>query len=292
MSLKNTLSFIINHPLNREKKIKSIVNFIKWQIYIRLNPYPVICSFGEHSKLIVRKGMTGATGNLYCGLHEFEDMSFVLHFLTDSDLFVDIGANVGSYTILAGSEKNSQTISIEPIPDTFELLYQNVLINNIHENVKCFNIGLGANDGILKFTKSLDTTNHVASLSENDTVDVKIKKFDDFIKLDKITLVKMDVEGFETEVINGMCSALQNNNFKALIIELNGSGNRYNYDEKVIHEKLVAHGFLPYLYLPFKREFAKLEKHGTNNTIYIRDLEFVTERVRNAQPFKINGKSV
>ena len=47
-------------------------------------------------------GMTGATGNVYCGLHEFEDMALVLHALRPRDLFVDVGANVGSYTVLGG----------------------------------------------------------------------------------------------------------------------------------------------------------------------------------------------
>lgn len=45
--------------------------------------------------------MTGATGNWYCGLQEYEDMSFVLHALRPGDLFVDVGANIGSYSILA-----------------------------------------------------------------------------------------------------------------------------------------------------------------------------------------------
>jgi hypothetical protein len=37
-----------------------------------------------------------ATGNLYVGLHEFEEMAFLLHFLRRGDLFADVGANVGS----------------------------------------------------------------------------------------------------------------------------------------------------------------------------------------------------
>lgn len=54
----------------------------------------------EGARLMVRNGMTGATGNIYCGLHEFTDMSFVLHLLRPDDLFVDVGANIGSYTVL------------------------------------------------------------------------------------------------------------------------------------------------------------------------------------------------
>ena len=45
--------------------------------------------------------MHGVTGNVYCGLHDFAEMSFMLHLLRAGDLFADIGANVGSYTVLA-----------------------------------------------------------------------------------------------------------------------------------------------------------------------------------------------
>jgi hypothetical protein len=63
------------------------------------------------------KGLTGATGNWYCGLDAFEDMAFLLHFMREEDLFVDVGANIGSYTILAGNEVGAETIEIEPITD-------------------------------------------------------------------------------------------------------------------------------------------------------------------------------
>ena len=45
--------------------------------------------------------MTGATGNIYCGLHEFIELTFLLHLLRPNDLSLNIGANVGSYIILA-----------------------------------------------------------------------------------------------------------------------------------------------------------------------------------------------
>ena len=74
MSLLSTLKFITSHPLNRSNKVKAILRFLRWQINTRINSYSIIYQFTERCKLIIRKGMTGATGNLYCGLHEFEDM--------------------------------------------------------------------------------------------------------------------------------------------------------------------------------------------------------------------------
>ena len=51
--------------------------------------------------------MIGATGNLFCGLHEIEDMGFVLHFLRSDDIFLDVGVNVGTYTVLAAGVAGS-----------------------------------------------------------------------------------------------------------------------------------------------------------------------------------------
>lgn len=95
-----------------------LLRFVKWQIGNRLVLGPVAARFVNDARLFVQKGMTGATGNLYVGLHEFEDMSFVLHGLRPDDLFVDVGANVGSYTVLAGAAVGASCVSFEPIPET------------------------------------------------------------------------------------------------------------------------------------------------------------------------------
>ena len=73
--------------------------------------------------------MTGATGNIYAGLHEFNDMAFCLHLLRSGDLFVDVGANIGSYTVLASKVAGANSITLEPVPQTFERLKRNVNIN-------------------------------------------------------------------------------------------------------------------------------------------------------------------
>lgn len=104
-------------------------------------------------------------------------------------------------------------------------------------------------------------------------------------------LVKIDVEGFETEVLNAMYQSLQSQKLKAIIIELNGSGQRYGFDEKLIHEKLVNKGFLPYQYDPFNRKFDLLQYFGSHNTIYIRDLDFVKSRVETTDKVSIFSES-
>jgi len=253
-----------------------------------LNPYPVIYPFTEKSKLIIQKGMTGATGNLYCGLHEYCDMLFLLHFLRVEDTFADIGANVGSYTVLAAGHVETKTFSFEPVPTTFSHLMDNVMINRLGNKVVAFNVALGSQKGRVDFTSSQDTTNHVACKSDGETISVPVETLDEVLKNQQIpTLLKIDVEGFETEVLVGGIETLKNNNLKAIIIELNGSGKRYGYDEQNIHNMLLELGFNSFLYHPEKRMLASVNKFGTHNTIYIRDVDFVQSRLISAAKIKI-----
>ena len=101
MSFFNTLKFITSHPLNRGRKLMSLLQFAKWQVGSRIVPGAVVFDWVNGSKFLVKPGETGLTGNIYTGLHEFADMAFLLHVLREDDLFIDVGANVGSYSILA-----------------------------------------------------------------------------------------------------------------------------------------------------------------------------------------------
>jgi hypothetical protein len=100
-------------------------------------------------------------------------------------------------------------------------------------------------------------------------------------------LLKIDVEGFETHVLSGASSTLARHKLKAIIIELNGSGEKYGYDERKLHEKLMENDYRPFRYNPFERELTPIENFGSHNTIYIKDIDFVRDRVRTAEKIHI-----
>ncbi len=292
MGLLAILKYIIAHPLNRDNKFGAVLRFMKWQLNTRLNPYPIIYPFTDKALLVVKKGMYGATGNLYCGLHEFTDMGFLLHFLRADDLFVDIGANIGSYTALAAGHVKAHTISFEPVPATFAHLKRNIYINQAHDIATPYNMALGAQKGTIEFTSTLDSMNHVATKDDTDTIKVAVNTLDDMLEDKAPSLLKIDVEGFETEVIRGAKNTLDKKQLKAIIIELNNSGARYGYDEKKIHESFLGAGFEPYIYDPLMRRLTKAATFGFHNTIYIRDLSFVENRLQNAEAFKVLNKTI
>lgn len=283
-----TFGFIHQHPLAKKSPLKAYFRFFAWQIQTCFNKSLIEKKFIGKVKFYAKKGLTGVTGNIYTGLHEFEDMGFLLHFLRAEDTFFDIGANVGSYSLLASGYVGSKTLSFEPNPVTYNLLLKNIELNNLENKIKPHQIALAKDFGQLNFTTAYDTGNHIVSdsdLSEK-VVKVEIKPIDYFAGFEPI-LLKIDVEGFETEVIEGGKKLLMNNKLKAIIIELNGCGGRYGYDDAIIHNQLIYLGFLPYLYKPFSREFTLTNTFGSHNTIYIRDLAFVTERCFNANKVRI-----
>lgn len=83
--------------------------------------------------------------------------------------------------------------------------------------------------------------------------------------------MKIDVEGFEKEVLAGAKQTLSDPALKALLVELNGAGHAYGYADKAIHESLLALGFKLHAYSIEKRSAVVLDTHRENgNTLCLR----------------------
>jgi len=292
----NLIANIIRHPLNRNNKTGSLLRFLRWQIGSILLPGPIVLPWVNNAKLIVARGEHGLTLNIYCGLQDFSEMAFCLHFLRPEDVFFDVGANFGSYTVLASAAVGARTSAFEPVSSSFAHLMQNIRINEIDSLVSAHNIGLAAEDTQLLFSTDQNCTNHVVHGAESNSSGAKLQtvKMADSFKDDKVpTLMKIDVEGFEMEVLKGAQAILNDSNLKAIVIELNGSGQKYGYADSDISAKLIEAGFAEYTYCPFTRNL-KLAQGlpAGDNRIFVRDYDFVCQRLVDAPKFSIFGKEL
>lgn len=289
-----TIQFLLKHPISSRNKPQAFQRFLSWQLGSRLLGMPVVFDFVNKSRLLINRSMTGATGNLYAGLHEFEDMAFVLHALRQNDVFVDIGANIGSYTILAGVAVGAKCITVEPIPATFKHLLDNVNLNDARDRIECFNIGIGSRAGNLLFSSSQDTTNHVlASQEEKDnSINVPVKTLDSLLDGRHPRIIKIDVEGWETEVIAGADRTLSIDAPLAIILELGGS--RYGFNPEKLHSQLLHYGFETASYQPFDRKLVSLgdRMNMFRNTLYIKDIENFRESVRSAPEYQVMNLTI
>ncbi len=286
------LRFVWNHPLNANNRWGAIKRVLAWQAASRLMVGPIAFPFVEEFKLFATRGMTGATGNWYCGLHEVDDMAFVLHALQEGEHFLDVGANIGSYTVLAAGGPRARVTAVEPIPTTFAKLQANLSLNRIELRVNACCVGLSDKRGVLRFSSGLDTVNHVLAPDESlPAIEVTVMRLDDLVGDDCPVLIKIDVEGHELAALNGAARTLANPNLLAVVMETNGSGARYGWSDDELVARMQGHGFTPYSYNPFKRELQPV-KLGPGNTIFVRDHDEIMRRVKAARSFKVGSAEI
>jgi FkbM family methyltransferase len=285
-SILNTLEFIARHPLSSKRPLSAFARYAHWQIKSRILT-EVEFSWIEGSKLIVRNGMTGATGNIYCGLHEFVEMTFLLHLLRSDDLFVDVGANVGTYTVLASAVCGAKSLSAEPDPDAVRTLRRNIESNGIEKLVTVVEAVLGSTTGMAQFTVGCDTTNRVATAGEKGTRKVHLTTLDECVNCMDPVLIKLDVEGYEAEVIAGASATLRKPSLLAIQME--------TVDETV-RAQLDDLGFQKALYDPFARRLGVDAdppfEITPQNTLFIRNIDHCQRRVQAAALRNIVGHRI
>lgn len=285
MNIIRTIGLIVKHPGNKRGKMSALTRFARWQIASRLAMGAIAVPFIDNTVLLVVNGMTGATGNIYNGLLEWEEMSFVLHFLRSEELFVDVGANVGAYTVIAAGAVGSRCVCIEPIQSTFLHLRRNIAINFLEDRVDLHNVGAGAENGSIGFIEDADTRNRVAVQGEP-FVMVQIKKLDDILGSRTPALIKIDVEGFEPSVLAGAGRTLQSEALQAVIVEVNGQERRYGFAANAVRDTLVANGFTRIRYEPRTRDLQRDVSSADGNAIFVRSIDSAQHKVASSPQFE------
>lgn len=145
---------------------------------------------------------------------EVDEIEFMQMFLKEGDTFIDIGANIGLFSLMASGivGDSGKVICYEPSPTTFTRLQENISLNNFR-NIEARNIGLSDTNGILKLNISesgYEAWNTFAGNSQDNyfqkAVEVNVSALDDEltgIDKSKISLLKIDVEGWEKFVLKG-----------------------------------------------------------------------------------------
>ena len=295
-NLWNIVQGLFTHPLNKEQPSQALFRFARWQIVSRISRRDHIHSWLDGTRFFVCKGETGLTGNIYSGLHEFQDMGFLLHAMRSEDFFVDVGANSGSYTILMGGAVKATCISIEPLPSAFKRLNANITLNGIDALVDAKQLGVADRPGLLRFTSHLDTANHVVAegVDCDGAIEVPVTTLDELVTCNKATFLKLDVEGLEKQVLDGAAKTLGSRYLRAVIMEMNESGSRYGTDEETLLAVLSSYGFLPFEYCPFARKLSRVDRTSSlsANTIFIKDQKWVEERIAASRSFNILGREI
>jgi FkbM family methyltransferase len=277
-SLKTIADVFATHPLSCDSQMEAWARFVSWQVNCRIRNEMVV-PWVAGQKLVGRRGMLGMTGNIYLGLDEFEDMILPLHFLCEGDLFLDIGANVGSYTVLASGARRATTWAFEPDPDTASYLRRNVALNDLEDRVTIHQCAVGATDGEVFFSVGLDTTNKVVATGEGNVRRVRQARLDSLIGDARPIMMKVDVEQYEEDVVRGATGLLANPCLKVVEIETVTAA---------VEEILRENGFERAHYDPFARSLMRGPSPGwSNNQLFVRDWELVEARLAAAEKITV-----
>ena len=137
---------------------------------------------------------------------------------------LDVGANAGFFTLIRCSGNPRMNVTcIEPHPDTFGLLKRNIELNNLTDRIQIHNLAIGAENGTLTMAQrrhSSMLTPQSAAESDAQPIEVPMSTLDTVVEESGRTFMaaKIDVEGYEVEVLKGASHTLKT--LKALIIEI------------------------------------------------------------------------
>ena len=238
---RNVIKFVWTNPANEGERAQALVRAVRFQARGRLLHKRTLAHLGDRSLVWADLHRMGASKVVYANPPDHPEMIVWRQVLGPGDLFVDVGANVGSYSIWAG-ELGAEVIALEPAEDTFALLAENVALNGYP--ITTLRAAAGAACGIARFTSGRDCVNR---LDPAGTVDARMVTIDSIIGNRFVDGMKIDVEGFEIEVLHGCERALSQRRLRLIQLEWNSASSQtVGADRLPVAELLAKHGYSLY----------------------------------------------
>jgi len=202
------------------------INRIYFSVFLRLIPSQDTISEIHGLKIIGQSNSSMTQRIVTLGEYEEETTKLFHEIIREGMTVLDLGANIGYYSLLAGSLIGTgKVFAFEPFPETFSLLRRNIQINGF-TNITPINKAVSNLIGKQKFFSVNDPTSNSlfqkASGESTKTIEVDSITIDAFVYENKLTVdvVKMDIEGAEIQVLAGMNKTIINNPNIKIIAEL------------------------------------------------------------------------
>jgi FkbM family methyltransferase len=230
--------YIWKHPSNEGQRLRVLRRAASYQVRYRILGRRAVARLGERSRLWVDPHRTAASKVLYANPPDRPEMLAWRRALRGGGLFIDVGANVGTYTLWA-AEHGAEVIALEPAADTFDLLRENVALNQYR--VTALRAAAGGHCGTARFTAGLDAGN---CLSPDGPVLTELVTIDSLIGDRPVTGMKVDVEGFEFDVLRGAARALAERRIGLIQLEWNRAcALAVGTDRRPVAQLLARYGY-------------------------------------------------
>tara|TARA_Y100000310_G_scaffold167546_2_gene167381 strand:+ start:20982 stop:21842 length:861 start_codon:yes stop_codon:yes gene_type:complete len=178
------------------KLLEKIIPNNKEIIYLDFNNLGINKKF----KFNISKSDEGLSTQLNVfGFREPLNLEYYYKFVKASDNVLDIGANIGLFTIL--SENAQSIVCVEPLKQAIPTLEKNISLNKINKKTKVVNAAVGKSGKlIIEVDKKLNLSKIVEKKNKN-TYEIKSFELKELIDKYKSNSLRMDVEGYEYEIL-------------------------------------------------------------------------------------------
>jgi FkbM family methyltransferase len=243
------LKRVWNHPGNRGQRLRALARALSWQVYKRTVRKPLAVEFAEGFSILCFPD-SGSASNIFYGNHYFDldEMNLMRRLLREGDGFIDGGANIGVYAMLAGSlvGLNGRVVAFEPFASHASRLRANAAYNRFGQ-VELRQAAVSDGSGTVSFVTNRDVSNRIQTRTDADadTIEVPCTTLDAALAGDGRFLIgKLDLEGSEIAALRGATRLLETANPPLWIVEWNpGLLRKRGHEPADLIGLLEVHGF-------------------------------------------------
>lgn len=242
---------IVRHPANKGQLARTLLRAARFRLGVARNR-PVELSVLGGNKLRCYPDSNTARSVAYYGpAPDVVTMSFMQLYLRPGDAFLDAGANIGLYTLIAAAFVGAEgrIDAVEPVPATLARLEENLRLNGVGI-AHIHRFALGDEDGEARMTSSKDETNY---LDDQGGVSVPLRRLDTLFPSQRFAFAKFDLEGAELAALRGAERLLRRGALPVFVFELNGASDRFGVDSREVLSWLEERGYFVGTFDPASR---------------------------------------
>lgn len=248
INLLRGVVFIYTHTVNKKNPIRTTVKLIRWKTAKLFTDKSFIVNLGKVRCICPTQSSYG--GMIYLTKYpEYWETIVVKNILKKGSAMIDVGSNIGYYTILgAGEMQGGKVYAFDVDTRPIKAFLENIRFNNLQDKVVFTQVLVSDKNGFeyFKKEKQSEMSHIVVNGKSKGAKRRKSVKLDTFAKeneLEKIRLIKIDVEGAEFKVISGMKNLLKNKKVDYLMTEINKEIYNFGNKPKELYKLLQQSGY-------------------------------------------------
>lgn len=221
------IRWLFSHEICRKHPFKTCWRLFRWEL-LRLTNGELAYKYGDDFQITLLPNEGASRLTYYFGVSEPELFRVYEEFLRPGMTVVDAGANIGLHSLFFSKQvgEGGKIYAFEPSKKIFRRLIEHIQNNRV-TNIEGLCLALGARQGTAEVVDNEEDTSRTflrSDLSDRaETSTVTVETLDSFAKvrgLGKIDFLKIDVEGFESEILAGALDLLARQAIQVIQIEL------------------------------------------------------------------------